>query len=87
MSAEINVQAGSPSFLIPHTYPGRLVAAERLDGSGKNTWLESFRNFEIKMYSDHQSMQKEFDFSVIEGNQFIDQAGCAAACYSEEVQR
>jgi len=35
--------------------------------------LESFRNFEIKMYSEYQSMQKEFDFSVIEGNQSIDQ--------------
>lgn len=56
MSAEINVLAGSPSFLIPHTYPGRLIAAEGLDGSGKNTWLESFRNFEIKMYSEYQSM-------------------------------
>lgn len=56
MSAEINVLAGSPSFLIPHTYPGRLVAAEGLDGSGKCIWLESFRNFEIKMYSEYQSM-------------------------------
>lgn len=35
--------------------------------------LESFRDFEIKMYSEYQSMQKEFDFSVIEGNQSIDQ--------------
>ena len=59
--------------MIPYTYPGRLVAAEGLDGSGKNTWLESFRNFESKMYSEYQSMQKEFDFSVIVGNQFIDQ--------------
>ena len=77
MSAEIDVQAGSPSFLIPHTYPGRLVAAEGLDGSGKNTWLESFRNFEIKMYSEYQSMQKEFGFIVIVGNQFIDQVQAA----------
>ena len=35
--------------------------------------LESFRNFEIKMYSEYQSMQKEFGFSVIEGSQAIDQ--------------
>jgi dTMP kinase len=34
--------------------------------------LESFRDFEIKMYSHYQSMQKEFDFSVIEGSQSID---------------
>jgi thymidylate kinase len=34
--------------------------------------LESFRNFEIKMYSEYQQMQKEFGFSVIEGNQSID---------------
>ncbi len=35
--------------------------------------LESYRNFEIKMYSQYQNMQKEFEFSVIEGNQSIDQ--------------
>lgn len=35
--------------------------------------LESFRNFEIKMYSEYQNMQKEFGFSVIEGNQSINQ--------------
>jgi len=34
--------------------------------------LESFRNFEIRMYSEYQNMQKEFGFSVIEGNQSID---------------
>lgn len=34
--------------------------------------LESFRNFEKNMYSHYQSMQKEFDFSVIEGNQSIE---------------
>jgi dTMP kinase len=34
--------------------------------------LESFRNFEIKMYSEYQQMQKEFGFTVIEGNQPID---------------
>jgi len=33
--------------------------------------LESFRNFEIKTYSQYQQMQKEFDFCVIEGNQSI----------------
>ena len=43
MSAEIDVQAGSSSFLIPHTYPGRLVAAEGLDGSGKSTQLQLLR--------------------------------------------
>lgn len=34
--------------------------------------LESFRNFERKMYSQYQSMQKAFGFSVIEGSQSID---------------
>jgi dTMP kinase len=34
--------------------------------------LESFRDFEIRMYSEYQRMQKEFDFCVIEGNQSID---------------
>ncbi len=37
-----------------------------------NEALESFRNFEIKMYSEYQEMQKEFGFCVIEGNQSID---------------
>jgi dTMP kinase len=43
MSAEIDIQASGPSFLIPHTYPGRLVAAEGLDGSGKSTQLQLLR--------------------------------------------
>ncbi len=34
--------------------------------------LESFRTFERKMYSQYQSMQKEFGFTVIEGSQSID---------------
>jgi dTMP kinase len=34
--------------------------------------LESFRGFEVKMYSEYQQMQKEFGFYVIEGNQSID---------------
>jgi dTMP kinase len=34
--------------------------------------LESFRNFERRMYSEYQQMQKEFGFSVIEGDQSID---------------
>jgi dTMP kinase len=40
MSAEIYTQAGSSSFLVRHTYPGRLIAAEGLDGSGKSTQLQ-----------------------------------------------
>jgi dTMP kinase len=40
MSAEIHTQAGSSSFLVRHTYPGRLIAAEGLDGSGKSTQLQ-----------------------------------------------
>ena len=40
MSAEIHTQADSSSPLIPHTYPGRLIAAEGLDGSGKSTQLQ-----------------------------------------------
>ncbi|HLX41684.1 MAG TPA: dTMP kinase [Ktedonobacteraceae bacterium] len=35
--------------------------------------LESFRNFEVKMYSAYQQMQKAYAFTVIEGNQPIDQ--------------
>ena len=39
MSAETNRQAHGTSFLAPHTYPGRLITAEGLDGSGKSTQL------------------------------------------------
>lgn len=34
--------------------------------------LESFRDFEVRMYDAYQGMQKEFDFRVIEGSQPID---------------
>jgi dTMP kinase len=34
--------------------------------------LESFRNFENRMYSEYQQMQKEFGFRVIEGDESID---------------
>lgn len=34
---------------------------------------ESFRNFEVKMYNEYQQMQKAYGFTVIEGNQPIDQ--------------
>jgi dTMP kinase len=34
--------------------------------------LESFRNFENRMYSEYQQMQKEFGFCVIEGDKSID---------------
>ncbi len=40
MSAEIHTQAASSSPLIPHVYPGKLIAAEGLDGSGKSTQLQ-----------------------------------------------
>lgn len=40
MSAEIHTQADSSSFLVQHSYPGRLIAAEGLDGSGKSTQLQ-----------------------------------------------
>jgi dTMP kinase len=40
MSAEINTQTNNSSPLIPHAYPGRLIAAEGLDGSGKSTQLQ-----------------------------------------------
>jgi len=38
MSAQINTRNTSP--LAPHTYPGKLIAAEGLDGSGKSTQLQ-----------------------------------------------
>ena len=34
--------------------------------------LESFHDFEMKMYDQYQHMQKEFDFSVVEGSQSVD---------------
>lgn len=34
--------------------------------------LESFHDFEMKMYSQYQHMQKEFNFTVVEGGQSID---------------
>jgi len=40
MSAEINTQTSNTSPLEPHTYPGKLIAAEGLDGSGKSTQLQ-----------------------------------------------
>ncbi|HEV2653451.1 MAG TPA: hypothetical protein VGT82_00760, partial [Ktedonobacteraceae bacterium] len=40
MATDLNRQAGNSSFLKPHRYPGRLVAAEGLDGSGKSTQLQ-----------------------------------------------
>jgi dTMP kinase len=39
-SADLNIQAENSSFLPPHRYPGRLIAAEGLDGSGKSTQLQ-----------------------------------------------
>lgn len=35
--------------------------------------LESFRDFEMKMYSEYQQMQQQYGFTVIEGDQSIDQ--------------
>jgi dTMP kinase len=35
-----NIQIGNGSPLQPHSYPGRLIAAEGLDGSGKSTQLQ-----------------------------------------------
>ncbi len=40
MSADIPIQANSASPLVPHVYPGRLITAEGLDGSGKSTQLQ-----------------------------------------------
>jgi len=40
MPAETHTQTDSSSPLIPHAYPGRLIAAEGLDGSGKSTQLQ-----------------------------------------------
>lgn len=48
--------------------PGALAPAPSLSREA----LESFRNFENRMYSEYQQMQKEFGFSVIEGDQSID---------------
>lgn len=35
--------------------------------------LDSFLNFEMRMYSEYQQMQKAYEFTVIEGSQPIDQ--------------
>lgn len=35
--------------------------------------LESFLNFEVRMYSEYQQMRKAYEFTVIEGSQPIDQ--------------
>lgn len=51
-----------------HAKTGTLMLSTPLS----NEALESFRNFETKMYSEYQHMQKEFGFCVIEGNQSID---------------
>src|SRR6266480_5459510 len=40
MGANLNKQAENSSFLPAHTYLGRLIAAEGLDGSGKSTQLQ-----------------------------------------------
>jgi dTMP kinase len=40
MSSNVNIQASNSSPLIPHAYPGRLITAEGLDGSGKSTQLQ-----------------------------------------------
>jgi dTMP kinase len=40
MCADLNIRAENSSFLAPHIYPGRLIAAEGLDGSGKSTQLQ-----------------------------------------------
>lgn len=34
--------------------------------------LESFHEFEMKMFDKYQNMQKEFDFAVVEGSQSVD---------------
>lgn len=34
--------------------------------------MESFHQFEMKMYEKYQSMQKEFEFVVVEGSQSVD---------------
>jgi thymidylate kinase len=39
--------------------------------------LESFRNFENRMYIEYQQMQKEFGFTVIGGSQPIAQVQAA----------
>lgn len=35
-----DTRIGNSSFLPPHDYPGRLITAEGLDGSGKSTQLQ-----------------------------------------------
>jgi dTMP kinase len=46
----------------------KVVAA----GSLTATAMESFHNFEMRMYDKYQNMQKEFDFVVVEGGQSVD---------------
>jgi dTMP kinase len=52
-----------------HSGKSALSTAPQLTGEA----LESFRNFEQRMYTEYQQMQKKFGFSVIEGSQSIDQ--------------
>jgi len=76
MSAEIHTRAESSSPLIlPRCTSVTLYLAsekfcreiETLSPCTPATCLESFRNFENRMYSEYQQMQKEFGFRVIEG--------------------
>ncbi len=43
MPAETKIQVDSSSFLQPHTFAGKLIAAEGLDGSGKSTQFHLLR--------------------------------------------
>jgi len=40
MTADLTSHTDNSSFLTPHAYPGRLIVAEGLDGSGKSTQLQ-----------------------------------------------
>jgi dTMP kinase len=57
--------------------PGKSALSSSTTPQLSGEALESFRNFEQRMYSEYQQMQKEYGFSVIEGDQSIDHVQAA----------
>ncbi len=83
MPTEIHTQTDSSSPSSSPPANGKAVSSGKSALSSSTTSqlsgeaLESFRNFEQRMYSEYQQMQKEYGFSVIEGDQSIDHVQAA----------